>query len=376
MHDLVYGAGALASWIAFLYKMNHLRRDWSNPALRAMCAAFGFSAVAFTLTLGPVYQPVDAALGVPNLTKLLVHSSMVMFSVFVLQLLAFWEWPARRARSRTRAVMALGLVVVAAMSALILLAPVHDRYTVHFWKTHAGESLMLWYLTIFLVALSTGLLAIAYRAWRFSALAGQLPWLRRGLRLTTAGALLSFGYCACRGSYLILLGADIRADALVDIAMPFAGLGQVVFVAGLTMPSWGPQTRVDEIGAYRALEPLWSALRAEFPDIALHTPATGGTTAVGDLDYRLYRRMVEIWDGQLALRPYRHADETGATDELSARADAEARSIIAALRSRRDGAPPAGTGPAPGAVDGELDWLVAVSRSYARIAQEQQLDRT
>ncbi|MEV4642154.1 MAB_1171c family putative transporter [Actinoplanes sp. NPDC049548] len=365
MHDLVYGAGALASWIAFVYKMNHLRRDWANPALRAMCAAFGFSAVAFTLTVGPVYQPVDAALGVPNLTKLFVHAFMVLFSVFVLQLLAFWQWPARRARGRARGVMVLGLVVVAAMAALILLAPVHDRYTVDFWKTHAGRTSMLWYLTIFLVALSVGLVAITYRAWRFSGLAGPLPWLRRGLRLTTAGALVSFGYCACRGAYLILLGAGVRVDALVDIAMPFAGLGQVLFVAGLTMPSWGPQTRVDQLAAYRALEPLWSALRAAFPDIALHSPARGEAAAVGDLDYRLYRRMVEIWDGQLALRPYRAEAESEPGD---ADADAEARSILAALHCRADGAPPTGTGPAPGEVDGSLDWLVAVSRSYARIA--------
>ncbi|GIG92145.1 MAB_1171c family putative transporter [Plantactinospora endophytica] len=365
MHDLIYGLGALAGWIAFTYKVNHLRQDWSNTALRAMVAAFVFSAVAFTLTVGPVYQPIDAALGVPNLTKLFIHSSMVLFSVCVLHLLAFWQYPAPRARQRARVYWAVGLVVVAAMSALIVIAPVHDEYTIHFWKTHAGETLMLWYLVMFLVALSAGLLAIAYRSWRFAALTSELPWLRRGLRVTALGALISFGYCVCRGGYLILTSVDIRVDPLVDIAQPFASVGQMVFFAGLTMPSWGPKTRVDQLSAYRALEPLWSALHDAFPEIALHSPADGDSIAVGDVNYRLYRRMVEIWDGYLALRPYLPASAASGSGEPAE----TARAIAEGLRNRQQGHRPATVLPdrPPGVRDNELTWLVEVSRSFATV---------
>ena len=378
MHDLIYGAGALAGWIAFVYKFNHLRRDWGNPALRAVCAAFGFSAVAFTLTVGPVYQPVDAALGVPNLTKLFVHSSMVLFSMFVLQLLAFWQYPAKQARRRSRVILALAAAVIAAMSVLILIAPVHQNYTIHFWKSHAGETTMQWYLTLFLVALSASLLAIAYWSWRFAALVGELPWLRRGLRLTAAGALISFGYCACRGLYLILLGAGIRVDFLVDLAEPFASLGQIVFFTGLTMPSWGPNTRVDQIRAFRALQPLWSALHAAFPDIALHVPAAREPAVVGDLDYRLYRRMVEIWDGRLALSPYLGAVPTDQSADLSQRAEAEARAVAEGLRNRQDGLRPGtSTGTEePSHPEAELDWLVAVSQAFATLSEAVEVDRT
>ncbi|MFC6018246.1 MAB_1171c family putative transporter [Plantactinospora solaniradicis] len=368
MHDLIYGIGALAGWIAFVYKLNHLRQDWTNPALRAMVAAFGFSAVAFTLTVGLVYQPIDAALGVPNLTKLFIHSFMVLFSVCVLQLLAFWQYPAPRARHRARVYWAVGLVIVAAMSALIVVAPIHDRYTIHFWKTHAGETLMLWYLVMFLVALSAGLLAIAYRSWHFAGLTAQLPWLRRGLRLTALGALVSFGYCACRGSYLILISADVRVEPLVDIAQPFASLGQIVFFAGLTMPGWGPKTRVDQLSAYRALEPLWSALHDAFPGIALHSAAEGDSVAVGDVNYRLYRRMVEIWDGYLALRPYLPASAAVRPGEPLASDDA-ARMINEGLKNRQEGYEPAAALPEqpPSVQDNELEWLIAVSRSFARM---------
>jgi hypothetical protein len=263
---------------------------------------------------------------------------------------------------------AVGLVVVAAMSALIVLAPIHDRSTIHFWKTHAGETLLLWYLAMFLVALSVGLLAIAYRSWRFAGLTEQLPWMRRGLRMTALGALLSFGYCACRGGYLILISADVRVDALVDIAEPFASVGQIVFFAGLTMPSWGPRTRVDQLSAYRALEPLWSALRDAFPGIALHSPAEGDSAAVGDVDYRLYRRMVEIWDGHLALRPYLPAPAASGSSEPVASEDA-ASAIIEGLRNREKGYEPARALPdqPPHVRNDELAWLVAVSRSFARM---------
>ncbi|MGI5213479.1 MAB_1171c family putative transporter [Plantactinospora sp. CA-290183] len=366
MHDLIYGVGALAGWIAFGYKLNHLRQDRTNPALRAMVAAFGFSAVAFTLTVGPVYRPIDAALGVPNLTKLFIHSGMVLFSVCVLHLLAFWQYPAARARHRARVYWTVGLAIVAAMSALIVIAPVHDEYTIHFWKTHAGETLLLWYLVMFLVALSAGLLAIAYRSWRFGTLTEQLPWLRRGLRITALGALLSFGYCVCRGAYLILVHAGVQVEPLVDIAQPFATVGQIVFFTGLTLPGWGPKTRVDQLSAYRALEPLWSALHDAFPGIALHSPAEGDSAAVGDVNYRLYRRMVEIWDGYLALRPYLPAP-VASTPGAAVTSEDAARAIIEGLRNRRDGYQPATAPPdqPPGVRGDELAWLVAVSRSFA-----------
>ncbi|BFU44827.1 MAB_1171c family putative transporter [Krasilnikovia sp. MM14-A1004] len=376
MHDLVYGVGALAAWIAFAYKANHLRHDRANPALRAMTAAFGFAAVAFTLTVGPVYRPIDAGPGVPNLAKLLIHSCMVLFSVFALQLLSYWRYPARRARRRARMHLVAGLIILAMMATLILLAPIHERYTIHFWKTHAGQTLMLLYLTLFLLALSIGLLVIAWRARQFAALAPELPWLRRGLRITSVGALLSFGYCACRGGYLVLLGAGVHADPLVDIAEPFATVGLIVFLAGLTMPSWGPRTRLDQWSAYRALEPLWSALHEAFPQIALHGSPRGDVAAVGDLDYRLYRRMVEIWDGRLALRPYLAEPPGEPEPDLARRAEAEARAIRDGLRNHSEGrtfAVPAGE-ERHEARGHELAWLVAVSRSYAHATDTRELD--
>jgi hypothetical protein len=384
MHDYLYGAAALVGWIALAYKLVHLRRDPHNAALRTICAAFACSAMAFTLVVGPIYAPIDAFLGVPNLAKLFVHTSMVVFGVCALRLLMLWQFPTAEARRRGRPVTALGGAVVAVMVTLILVAPIHDTSTIHFWKSHAGQTLMSWYLALFLVALTITFGAIAYRSWRFAGHVGRLPWLQRGLRVTAVGAVVSLGYCLCRGTFLVGLQFDATFDPLVDLAIPFASIGQIIFFAGLTMPSWGSRitalnVRIEQGRAYRALYPLWSALYEAFPDIALHTSDDhpGADPAVGDLDYRLYRRMVEIWDGQLALRPYLPAELTAAANptDLPERADAEARDILEALQVRQLGHPaghPTGSADvgAEGRSTNELEWLVSLSQAFARAPRQ------
>lgn len=390
MHDLVYGMGALAGWIALTYKIRHLRRDRRNPALRTICIACGLSAVSFTMVLGPVYRPLDALLGVPNLAKLFIHASLVLFSVYVLRLLAFWEFPRERARRYSRRILACGLMVVAVMTILIVLAPIHAAYTIHFWKSFASESLMLPYLMILLVSLTVGMVAVAHRAWRFSSRVRYHRWLYRGLRVTTVGAVVGLGYCGCRGGYLIAVMVGAHPNILVDLAVPFASTGQILLFIGLTIPSWG--WRLDNVGqrvgryrSYRALYPLWLAFYEAFPDIALHPPGTGDgrERVIGDLDYRLYRRMVEIWDGRLRLLP-RLRPEPGADSRVGVRARVEALAIRRALADHRAGlraqddpaTGPRQPQPHPSFEEQsgqdlvtELDWLVAVSRAFSSMSR-------
>ena len=384
-HDLLYGSCGLLGWIAFAYKLNRLRKDWSNPALRAICAAFGFCALGFTLVTGVIFRPIDAFLGIPNLTKLFVHGSMVLYSAYVLRLLAFWRYSDTGARMRARVPLMLGSLAVGAMATLILLAPIHGAYTIHFWKSFAGQGYMFWYLTIFLVSFSVALLAIGRHSWRYGNDAAHSPWLRRGLHVTAIGAYITLGYCLCRGTYLFALQVHVRIQSLVDLAQPFASLGETLCFVGLTMPSWGPRLtslrmRRDQLRAHRSLYPLWSALYQAFPAIVLHPPTGPGYDqgAAGDLDYRLYRRMIEIRDGLLVLRPHlsQHDDDTGldtaTQDNFHRRSTLEAQRIHRGLSALlRDECPDAPAGIiAFSGVDtdtDELAWLVAVSCAFARL---------
>ncbi|WP_327586871.1 DUF6545 domain-containing protein [Nonomuraea sp. NBC_00507] len=59
--------------------------------------------------------------------------------------------------------------------------------------------------------------------------------------------------------------------------------------------------RLGRLRAYRRLRPLWTDLYAAMPEIALHPPLGRELPAILDIDYLLYRRMIEISDGMLAL---------------------------------------------------------------------------
>jgi hypothetical protein len=129
--------------------------------------------------------------------------------------------------------------------------------------------------------------------------------------------------------------------------------------------------------AHRELYPLWSALREISPEIALD-PAPSefyDRLRVRDLDFRLYRRIIEIRDGRLALRPFfdadvaRHAREdalrSGLTDG-DVEAAVEARVLAAGIESAREKRQPANVLAASqdGGKDfmSEVEWLVRVVR--------------
>lgn len=100
---------------------------------------------------------------------------------------------------------------------------------------------------------------------------------------------------------------------------------------------------------YRTLGPLWRALYRADPAIALDPPTLPDLLVLGPVRLRLYRRVIEIRDGLLALRPYRdpHVAATARDEATRAglhgqRLDAavEAAVIRAALHARAAGHPP------------------------------------
>jgi hypothetical protein len=162
-----------------------------------------------------------------------------------------------------------------------------------------------------------------------------------------------------------------------------AVLGGLFVLAGSLVPAVYPVWRrtvhwVQMYRAHRELYPLWSALREITPEIALD-PAPSefhDRLRVRDLDFRLYRRIIEIRDGRLALRPFldadvaRHAREdalrSGLTDG-DMEAAVEARVLAAGIESAREKRQPANV-PAASQDGGkdfmsEVEWLLRVVRT-------------
>lgn len=133
---------------------------------------------------------------------------------------------------------------------------------------------------------------------------------------------------------------------------------------------------------YRRIAPLWTAMHAALPEIALTGPALrfGSMLPLG-AQFALYRRIIEIRDGHLALRPYFHPEvaawaaeaEGSGLDAASARLApiVEAAMIAAALEAARSGRRSAPGGceayvppEVRASVEAETAWLMQVSDAF------------
>jgi hypothetical protein len=358
-----------------------LRKDWRNPALRALCAAITLVAVTATLAIPAVGRAVDTIVGVPSVAILGAHVCIVLFSGIVLGLLLFWSHPPEEARRKTRRLVPVFALTLLVLIVLFLLAPIEET-TTSLAGRYALHPYVAEYLTVYLSAMAVALAAIVRLGWRYAKIAGR-PWLRRGLRVTVAGAIAGIFFALCKGVYIVGLrtGVDLR---LVEALTPlFASLTALLVTAGLTLPAWGP--RLAEVAgalgryrAYRRLTPLWRALYRAVPEIALVPPSPYADWLPPDVGFRLYRRVIEIRDGRLALRPYfdqgvaaraRRLGESAGLSGPDLDAAVEASVLAAALRAKNDGkAVSAVQVDAPGGSDlsGEVAWLVSVATAFAR----------
>ncbi|MFC0528191.1 MAB_1171c family putative transporter [Phytohabitans kaempferiae] len=385
MHEVLYPALAAVAWIGLAVKLRDLRRG-RNPSRVAVCGALALLASTFTVSTPAVWSWLDRTTGVANLAALWAHLCVVAFSGTVQLLVLWWVNPPEAARPRARARLVLLAVTAVAMVALFLAAGPTEPRTTDFVATYAGRPVFAAYLLVYLAAFALGMVDVVRLCWPYSRLAGR-SWLRRGLRTTAVGAASGLLYAAVRVADVIgaQMGADVRRWE--PIAPPAASLGALLVILGLTMPAWGP--RLSEFRGwlrrrrqYRQLQPLWADLHRLMPQIALEPPAT---TPLGDLDRRLYRRVIELYDGSLALRPYLDEAAAGRAGRIGARLGLRADDLAAVMEAARlrgavhayaHGEPRAtveegGDEPPPGRLDEGADLaqevarLVRVSRAYA-----------
>jgi hypothetical protein len=208
--------------------------------------------------------------------------------------------------------------------------------------------------------------------------------LRAGLWLLVIGVSAAFVWTLWGVDDVRRLAQTSRIEAREDLVSSVLAAVTVGFVAaGATLSAWSPVVssvlgRVRAYRAYRRIEPLWAALRAAVPGIALEP---GRELAAGP-EFALYRRVIEIRDGHLALRahfepglPARAAAEArrAGVPEADIAATVEAVTLAAAIEAERAGRRFAPPDKAPehleeadADVAAEADWLVRVSRAWRR----------
>jgi hypothetical protein len=371
MRTLQFGGQVVLCWLVFVYKVRHLWADRRNPFLAGYCISIATVATSVTLSVPGVQHALERATGI-----LAIWAFAAVFVVYpvVLMTLLLWQHPMSVARRMMRPHFAFAAAVLLTMVVLDIFGS-QERYLAQI-SIYAEQPEVLYGTTpyvreaslVYAVGMGFGTVCLAVQFWRQARIVDR-RWLQRGLRWLAVGCWICLVDVAAFGVVIVGLRFGTLIT-LVQIAYPLtADLGYLTLAVASTMPIWGPW--IDCWRGYRRLRPLWQALTRAHPDVRLDPPAWTRLDQWSPwrLHYRLYRRVVEIRDGLLALRPYMSPPEIAAgavADPLIKQAAVTAAQIRTALGAHKAGQAPHelqipydGMGGEDMAT--ELDWLLLVA---------------
>ncbi|MGW3951843.1 MAB_1171c family putative transporter [Streptomyces sp. NPDC004752] len=378
---------ALGALAAFLYKVPGLVRARLDPARIALCTYFLATCLCFAMGLEPVRSLAAALVGLPGATFLLVQAMVVVLTAAQQVVLAHWsDPPARAARRARRRILGYGISLIALGVAFIALGlPRHEVSDDADVLRNMGDPYYAVPYMAHLVLYAVGQFEAGRRCLHYARIAGR-PWLSRGMWAVTAGSVCTLCYCVTRSVETLhsWLGSTSPWNSSWWIT---GSLGPLLQIFGWTVPSWGPRVIaghrcVVAYLSYLRLRPLWDALYRATPGIALEPPQSLLVDLLPrrGLRYRLYRRVIEIRDGQLSLRPHlAQADEAlvAGKDLTDITAAHEAAVLMAGLRARGSDSvaivAPAERDAALAQrhdLAAETEWLTQVARAFRRLERQ------
>lgn len=383
MTDVIHAAAAAILWMVVLYRIGMVRESGTQ---RSLWLALACLACGQTLQVEMAYDAVEGLAGVSGSAAIAKHVFALGAAAGVLLLLRGLTGAA----AGVRRLAALGGLSLAAMlTPLAFGQPVDVPVELEQRAEFYGSS---WPWVVHWVAfvsyLSWALAGATRLCAHYSRHASAGP-LRTGLRLIGLGTAVGFGYVALKVvvvgvSALDLSAALIRVDEVAEAAILACSVVLIAIGSGYEALARRWFTLAGNIAmrrSLRRLHPLWRALCIAVPYIAL-SPATAGRSllpvpfATRD---QLYRRVMEIRDGLLALRPYAapevraHALGQAYAAGLAgpaAAAVAEAVWLEVARRAKTAGAAPTPHARAARPVGGhdfpeEVRWLERIATAHA-----------
>jgi hypothetical protein len=379
--SLSYLATATIAFIAASCKAPFARKHHPSSTRAVSCLALFTLGLAFLSLTRPSRRILDHLTGVPALGQWLGNSLILAAACSFLILLSQFTRPLGGRQPRTRIRVIILFITVIAMGLISLGQRWKDSYDIP--GPGAPGLAALAYLLIYLSYQGVIMAGALRLCWRF---APHIPGrsLRLGMRIVASGSLTCLVHVAYGAVFVLSRWSGLPTLGRPGVAGPLLGVfAAIQIIVGTTLDTWGPTLGRSWLWArqwrsYRRLRRLWAALSQAVPQIALPPPR--GTRH--DVRFRLYRRVIEIRDGELALRPYRDpqvAEDAAAiarAEGLSGDAlDTTVEAIIlsAALEAKNAGHPgrhnnPAAD-PAPGPdpdLESETAWLLMVSRAFTR----------
>jgi len=395
MNTTLYPLVALFAWTVVLSSLKRFPAILKEPARLAAWFLYLSFALIFTAGWSTIWNRTDGWTGLPESNTLITMCLVVCYSASQLALLQLWSYTPDRARRRVKVTVSIVAVVLTAMIALF----VHSDSTHHLQQSfkdwYGGSIEYDTYLFIYLTTYTTAEVEVIRLCRRYSKVMSR-SWLRTGLITASVGAAIGLFYSITRFADIAAALTDVDISLWEHVAEVGAGLGALLVMIGLTLHWWGPRIsalaqRSRRLTAYIRLRPLWAGFYALDSSIAFDDPRGPGsgsvwgrmrtaTRVLGDVEYHVARRVVEIRDGILTLRPYQdpaYAERVHTLfagrglvgDNLDAAVTAE--QIHAALDAReaathgdRPASPTAGNSPAD--LDAELKWLLKVTKHFTK----------
>jgi hypothetical protein len=343
--------------------------------------------------LAPATQALESELA-PSLGRLLSNVCTLIAAFGCLHLMLYVSHPAEQVPAKVR-VRLITLLLAVGVMAVMFFTSSPPTGTGIFTGLYRSQPTLAVYVLVYASYLGSAVIDLAALALR--SVRGARTWLRMGMIMIAAGCVLAAGYLIEKviGVVSELITASTAesycTSAFATVGCTFAvgmpALAVLLIILGTTLPTVGPRLEYLIRGFWhrrslRRLRPLWETLHEALPDIALATPDRLPSPSPPDeISERLYRRVIAIRDGLLALQPYRdpadtrehrdQADAAGLTDRRRAAA-IEAADIRAALYRRRHDLLPRGYSADGSAatyhddLTSELRWFTQVSEAIAR----------
>lgn len=285
------------------------------PLRRAVWYTMVLLAAIGTLNLPAIGTRLDAATGLPNLADVAQHV-LAIATATLGRYCAEQVLGAVRPRTRWSRRLQTALPTATAAALLVLFAlsparthPIDTALYTDFPMQYAAHPGVFAYWLILAVYLGTTFALIGRLAWRYGRRAGRTP-LGCGLVLIAAGMVAGLCYLGYGTSVVAARAAGVGGSFISTSPAIIQGLfgALIVLVAvGSFLPASGYCPLIRRVAAYwslRQLYPLWAGLCQAVPGIALDpVPAWADRIDPRDLQVRLYRRVIEIRDGYMALIP-------------------------------------------------------------------------
>ncbi|MEU4738999.1 MAB_1171c family putative transporter [Actinosynnema sp. NPDC023658] len=286
-----------ALWLVLAFRLPSLR---GSAQQRATTLAFLCFAVSGTLSVGGVRASVGSLSGIPDVAILLGHLSALLGVAFFLELgVGAWRRLVRAADA---------VFGSAAVAMVVLFAHIprrQDEPDFGYWHATAPE--VVAYQALFQLCLAAGL-GLAGVMLSGQARAASRGPLRTALRLLWLGTAIGLVYVGFRVWYVLAHGFALveRAARPVYGAVTSLLLYAALLSAGVAaLIRVGHQVtvRLCRQVAYHHLADLWAEVTAVVPTAVLEPPPHPlvALVSIRTVELRLYRRVVEIRDAQLAV---------------------------------------------------------------------------